>query len=399
MGGSTNMNAACESRMFASFGTSATAYVQNFNWSGPNIQDIVNGGDVPTPTPTPPPTATNTPVTPTPTVPPTDTHTPTVPPTDTHTPTVPPTDTYTPTVPPTATASPTPIPPTDTPTATTTPIPPTATFTETPTPVPPTATFTSTPSYTSTHTTTPVPPTATFTSTPSYTSTHTATPIPPTYTSTFTPSPTNRPPSIDSVLISPLVGYKSTVFSASEVNPFDPDDNYFRTKKGWQKQEGSNWVDIYGATDQSSIDGVFFDKHDWLRGAGTPIDFDGAQGQPKYSPAVEIKNSSPELVSLALEQSSSRSVRVRSVYFDADNDNAIIDPNSVQWLYSEDGQNFNPIPCGNNPLELILDQNGIYMVSAQSKDTEGAMSDRKEATLNTANINTAVKKEQWELYK
>src|SRR3989344_6694573 len=41
-----------------------------------------------------------------------------------------------------------------------------------------------------------------------------------------------------------------------------------------------------------------FNKYDWLRGVGTPIDFDGAQGQPKYSSGVEVKNSSPELINL-----------------------------------------------------------------------------------------------------
>ena len=102
---------------------------------------------------------------------------------------------------------------------------------------------------------------------------------------------------------------------------------------------------------------------------------------------------------MALEQSSSRSVRVHSVYFDADNDNAIIDPNSVQWLYSQDGQNYNPIPCGNNPLEMILGPNGVYKASAQLKDSEGAMSDRKEATFNTADINSAVDPKLWDLYK
>src|SRR3989344_3695703 len=399
------INSSNDARVYGD-GNPFSYFVRDFSWSGQNIPDIVNGGDVPTPTPT----ATNTPVPPTATF--TETPTP-IPPTATFTETptpVPPTATFTETptlVPPTdtPTATVTPVPPTATFTETPTPIPPTATFTETPTPVPPTATFTETPTLvpsTDTPTATPIPPTATFTetptlipqtatftSTPSYTSTHTTTPVPPTYTST--PTPTNNRPSINAVWINPSTGCANTIFTSSIIGATDNDNDPVSIIYQWQNSDGS---DIVGAT-ESSIDSLlYFQKGSNFKLRAAP--YDGKDyGDPKTSSIASVVNSVPVVETAQIVKRNLNSLELLYTANDLDNDSL---NHKIRWGYAKDSSfTFTHLPQFDDKSIIVGIPEGQYMAWLIVGDGESETAELELPAIDLQ-IPTAVKKEQWELY-
>src|SRR3989344_1974176 len=347
------INSSNDARVYGD-GNPFSYFVRDFSWSGQNIPDIVNGGDVPTPTPT----ATNTPV--------------------------PPTATFT--------ETPTPVPPTATFTETPTPVPPTATFTETPTlvpstdtptatPIPPTATFTETPTL--------IPQTATFTSTPSYTSTHTTTPVPPTYTST--PTPTNNRPSINAVWINPSTGCANTIFTSSIIGATDNDNDPVSIIYQWQNSDGS---DIVGAT-ESSIDSLlYFQKGSNFKLRAAP--YDGKDyGDPKTSSIASVVNSVPVVETAQIVKRNLNSLELLYTANDLDNDSL---NHKIRWGYAKDSSfTFTHLPQFDDKSIIVGIPEGQYMAWLIVGDGESETAELELPAIDLQ-IPTAVKKEQWELY-
>ncbi|NQT83559.1 putative Ig domain-containing protein, partial [bacterium] len=105
---------------------------------------------------------------------------------------------------------------------------------------------------------------------------------------------TNRPPSIDSVSVSPTISYTNTTLTAAPSGWSDADGDSPAYNYQWKK----NGSDIPGAT-TSALSGTNFSKGDVITCEVTPWDGTDA-GAPKLSNAVSIANSAPSISSVSV---------------------------------------------------------------------------------------------------